>query len=75
MVEAVRLTGTPLPPMLIAPPPIMLPAKVIPDWVRAVNPPVAVNVSVLESPICHVPVLANVIALVIVVLDPVKDKL
>ena len=75
VVAAVRVMLEPDAPIVVGPLLVKDPAKLIALGAVAVNPALKVSVSVDKLPNCKVPVLLKVVAFVIDVLAPAKERL
>ena len=74
-VAAVRLIAVPEAPIVVGPLLVIVPARYTVLGAVAVKPALNVKVSVERFPSFNVPVLLNVAALVMLVLDPVNARL
>ena len=72
---AASVMAVPASPKVVGPLLVKLPARVTLLGVVAVKPALKVKASVAALPSSRVPALAKVVALVIVLLEPVSDKL
>ena len=72
---AASVMAVPASPKVVGPLLVKLPARVTLLGVVAVNPALKVKASVAALPNSRVPALAKVVALVMVLLEPVRDKL